>query len=141
MVVFFMCSTNRRKMFNNISPRIYAWLGTSSGLRGVNYNCAVNKGTAQAEVYIDRGKEGSNENKDIFEALNSKKNQIEKDFGESLEWESLPDSRACRIKKVTEIGGWQEEEKWEEVHSKVIDYSIRIKKAFDPIIKEVQKKY
>ena len=139
--LFLERSKEKTKMYNNISPRIYAWLGTSSGLRGVNYNCAVNKGTAQAEVYIDRGKEGSNENKDIFEALNSKKDQIEKDFGESLEWESLPDSRACRIKKVTEIGGWQEEEKWDEVHSKVIDYSIRIKKAFDPIIKEVQKKY
>ena len=43
--------------------------------------------------------------------------------------------------KVTEVGGWQDEEKWEEVHDKVIDFSMRIKKAFDPIIYDVQKKY
>ena len=108
----------------------------------LDYECfEVNKGTAQAEVYSDRAKEGLNENKDIFETLNSKKEQIEKDFGESLVWEPLPDSRACRIKKVTEVGGWQDEEKWEEVHDKVIDFSMRIKKAFDPIIYDVQKKY
>ena len=43
--------------------------------------------------------------------------------------------------KVTDVGGWQDEEKWEEVHDKVIDFSMRIKKAFDPIIYDVQKKY
>ena len=64
-------------MFNSISPRIYAWLGTSSGLRGVNYNCVVHKSSAQSEIYIDRGKESPSENKEIFDLLESKKKHIE----------------------------------------------------------------
>ena len=82
--LFLERSKNKTNMFNNISPRIYAWLGTSSGLRGVGYNCAVHKGTTQAEVYIDRGKDSLNENKEIFETLINQKEQIEKNFGESL---------------------------------------------------------
>jgi len=131
----------KSKMYDSISPRSYSWLGTSSGLRGVNYNCAALKGSVQAEIYIDRGKESLNENNEIFNQLDSKKEQIEKNFGEKLLWEPLPESRACRIKKVIEIGGWQDEEKWEEVHNELIDLAIKMKKAFEPTIKEIQKKY
>ena len=128
-------------MYNNISPRVYAWLGTSTGLRGVGYNCAVLKNSAQAEIYIDRGKDNPGENKEIFDELEKNKLKIEEKFGDKLEWEPLPDSRACRIKKVIEIGGWQNEDKWEEVHEKLIDYCMRMKDSFDPIISNLQKKY
>lgn len=139
--LFLEKSKTKTKMYNNISPRIYAWLGTSTGLRGVGYNCAVTKNTAQAEIYIDRGKDNPNENKEIFDELEKNKNKIEEKFGDKLEWEPLPDSRACRIKKVIEIGGWQNEEKWEEVHDKLIEYCMKMKETFDPIISNLQKKY
>ena len=139
--LFLEKSKTKTKMYNNISPRIYAWLGTSTGLRGVGYNCAVTKNTAQAEIYIDRGKDNPNENKEIFDELEKNKNKIEEKFGDRLEWEPLPDSRACRIKKVTEIGGWQNEEKWEEIHDKLIEYCMKMKETFDPIISNLQKKY
>ena len=134
-------SKTKTKMYNNISPRVYAWLGTSTGLRGVGYNCAVTKNSAQAEIYIDRGKDNPSENKEIFDELEKNKSKIEEKFGDKLEWEPLPDSRACRIKKVIEIGGWQNEDKWEEVHEKLIDYCMRMKDSFDPIISNLQKKY
>jgi len=139
--LFLEKSKTKTKMYNNISPRVYAWLGTSTGLRGVGYNCAVTKNSAQAEIYIDRGKDNPSENKEIFDELEKNKSKIEEKFGDKLEWEPLPDSRACRIKKVIEIGGWQNEDKWEEVHEKLIDYCMRMKDSFDPIISNLQKKY
>jgi hypothetical protein len=139
--LFLEKSKSKTKMYNNISPRVYAWLGTSTGLRGVGYNCAVLKNSAQAEIYIDRGKDNPGENKEIFDELEKNKLKIEEKFGDKLEWEPLPDSRACRIKKVIEIGGWQNEDKWEEVHEKLIDYCMRMKDSFDPIISNLQKKY
>lgn len=139
--LFLEKSKSKTKMYNNISPRVYAWLGTSTGLRGVGYNCAVLKNSAQAEIYIDRGKDNPSENKEIFDELEKNKLKIEEKFGDKLEWEPLPDSRACRIKKVIEIGGWQNEDKWEEVHEKLIDYCMRMKDSFDPIISNLQKKY
>lgn len=139
--LFLEKSKSKTKMYNNISPRVYAWLGTSTGLRGVGYNCAVLKNSAQAEIYIDRGKDNPGENKEIFDELEKNKLKIEEKFGDKLEWEPLPDSRACRIKKVIEIGGWQNEDKWEEVHEKLIDYCMRMKDSFDPIISNLQNKY
>ncbi len=139
--LFLEKSKSKTKMYNNISPRVYAWLGTSTGLRGVGYNCAVLKNSAQAEIYIDRGKDNPDENKEIFDELEKNKLKIEEKFGDKLEWEPLPDSRACRIKKVIEIGGWQNEDKWEEVHEKLIDYCMRMKDSFDPLILNLQKKY
>lgn len=139
--LFLEKSKLKTKMYNNISPRVYAWLGTSTGLRGVGYNCAVLKNSAQAEIYIDRGKDNPDENKEIFDELEKNKLKIEEKFGDKLEWEPLPDSRACRIKKVIEIGGWQNEDKWEEVHEKLIDYCMRMKDSFDPLILNLQKKY
>ena len=69
------------------------------------------------------------------------KSKIEKDFGEALIWEELPDSRASRICKRTMAGGWEDEEKWENVHSDLIDYAIKIEKSFRPHIKNIEKKF
>lgn len=139
--LFLERAKNKTDMFSNISPRVYSWIGTSTGLRGVGYNCSVTKHAAQAEIYIDRGKDAHEENTDIFNALHQKKDQIEKEFGSKLIWEPIPDSRSCRIKKVTEAGGWKDEEKWEESHDHLIDFCMRMKKAFEPVINEIQKKY
>jgi len=89
----------------------------------------------------NRGKDAPNENNDIFKVLEQNKEKIEKDFGGQLMWEPLPESRACRIKAVIDLGGWQDEDKWEEVHNKLIENCINLKKSFDPIIKDLVKKY
>lgn len=135
-------SKKHTKLFSNISPGKYSWLGTSSGMRGINYNVAVGKARAQAEVYIDRGKDDNGVlNKKIFHELYKNKSKIEKDFGGELIWEELPDSRASRICKRTMAGGWEDEEKWENVHSDLIDYAIKIEKSFSPHIKNIEKKF
>jgi len=139
--LFLERSKSKTSMYATITPRIGSWLGTSSGLRGVGYNCAVNKNSAQAEVYIDRGKDMTEENNQIFAYLEKHKQQIEQEFGFNLNWEPLPKSRACRIKAVIELGGWQDEDKWEEIHYKLIENCINIKKSFDPVIQELIKKY
>ena len=134
-------SKSKTNMYSNITPRIYSWLGVSTGLRGVGYNCAVGKSSAQAEIYIDRGKDAPEENKQIFAALEKNKEKIEKDFGKNLLWEPLPESRACRIKAVIDTGGWKDEEDWERIHNQLIENCINMKKSFDPFIKELIKKY
>ena len=134
-------SKSKTNMYGNITPRIYSWLGVSTGLRGVGYNCAVGKSSAQAEIYIDRGKDTPEENKQIFDALEKNKYSIEKNFGKKLLWEPLPESRACRIKAVIDSGGWKNEDDWENIHNQLIEYCINMKKSFDPHIKELIKKY
>ena len=54
-------------------------------------------------------------------------------------WEELPNARACRIRKSSEIGGWLDEETWNEVHAEMIYLVMQLEKTFSPDIKNIQK--
>lgn len=123
-------SKQKTKLHANISPTQHNWLGTSAGKQGLGYNYALRKNEAQVELYIDRGKEKGEENKEIFDQLNSKKAEIEKAYGEGLNWERLEGKRACRISKRITIGGYRdEEEKWLQIHEAMVDSMIRLSKS------------
>lgn len=123
-------SKQKTKLHANISPTQHNWLGTSAGKQGLGYNYALRKNEAQVELYIDRGKEKGEENKEIFDQLNSKKAEIEKAYGEGLNWERLEGKRACRISKKITMGGYRdEEEKWPQIHEAMVDSMIRLSKS------------
>ena len=67
------------------------------------------------------------------------KDKIEKKFGDQLKWEELPNRRACRIIKTSDVGGWKNEETWDKAHDVLIDYAIRIEKTFDEYIDLIRK--
>jgi hypothetical protein len=103
------------------------------------YVYSVNQDSSTVELYIDRGENSKEENKNIFDILMSNKIQIENVFGEPLEWERLEAKRACRIRKQFELGGYRtDEKKWPEIHNKMIDAMIRFEKAFSPFIKNLK---
>lgn len=92
----------RRKtdLHANISPSHYNWIGTSAGIRGLSFNYTVRQHDAAVELYIDRGKEAEEENKQIFDRLLVSKESIEAAFGEPLEWDKREGRCACRIRKT-----------------------------------------
>ena len=131
-------SKQKTKLHANISPTQHNWLGTSSGKRGLGFNYGLRKNEAQVELYIDRGKEREEENKEIFEKLFIYKEEIEKSFGNQLEWERLEGKRACRIRKRINIGGYRdEEEKWPQIHEAMINDMIRLEEALRPYIQKL----
>lgn len=131
-------SKQKTKLHANISPTQHNWLGTSAGKQGIGYNYALRKNEAQVELYIDRGKEKGEENKEIFDQLNSKKAEIEKAYGEGLNWERLEGKRACRISKRITIGGYRdEEEKWPQIHEAMVDSMIRLERSLKPYISKL----
>ena len=136
--LFIEKSKIKTNLYANISPGKYSWIGTSSGLRGLSYNCSVGKSTAQVELYIDRGKESQELNNNIFAEFYKNKEQIERDFGADLLWEKLPNARACRISKITDLGGWFDEDTWEKVHEDLIDKIIKLEKALSSHIKNIK---
>jgi hypothetical protein len=75
-----------------------------------------------------------NSNEYIFDQLVAHKEAIDDSFGESLDWERLEGNRACRVRKRIEIGGYQDEPKWPEVHHAMIEAVIRLEKALGPYI-------
>jgi len=129
----------KTKLHANISPTQHNWLGTSAGKRGLGFNYALRKNEAQVELYIDRGKERDEENKSIFEKLFNHKEEIEKSFGNRLEWEKLEGKRACRIRKRIKIGGYRDaEEKWPQIHEAMVNDMIHLEEALRPYIKKLK---
>ncbi len=125
----------KTKLHANISPTQHNWLGTSAGKQGIGYNYSIRKNEGQVELYIDRGKEKGEENKEIFEQIFKNKEDIENIFGEALDWEGLEGKRACRISKRISVGGYRdEEEKWPRVHEAMVDSMIRLEKSLKPYI-------
>jgi len=127
----------RTKLHANISPTQYNWLGTSAGKQGLGFNYALRKHEAQVELYIDRGKGQDEANKKIFEQLFKHKEDVESVFGGPLEWERLEGKRACRIRKVINIGGYRDEERWPQIHEAMVDAMIRLEKALKPYISKL----
>ena len=127
----------RTKLHANISPTQYNWLGTSAGKQGLGFNYALRKHEAQVELYINRGKDRDEDNKEVFEQLFKHKDDVESVFGGPLEWERLEGKRACRIKMLINIGGYRDEEKWPQIHEAMVDAMMRLEKSLKPYISKL----
>ncbi|MDP1700622.1 MAG: DUF4268 domain-containing protein [Aestuariivirga sp.] len=126
------------KLHAHITPGMYSWIGTSSGVRGLNLNYAVTQDECAAELYIDRGKNADEENKAIFDQLLAHKTDIEQSFGGPLSWERLDAKRACRI-RVTLPGGYRSpEEEWEGIQTAMIQAMNRLERALRPHLKSLR---
>lgn len=124
----------------NISPGEYSWVGTGAGIAGLTFQYTIKKNEGTIELYIDRGQELKKENKAIFDKLYGNKEVIEKEFGDSLEWQRLDDRRASRIKKTINIGGYSDEEKWPRLQEIMINYMVRFEKEIRPFINKLRLK-
>ena len=128
---------NQTKLHSGISPGIYNWVGTSAGVQGLAFNYAVRQHDAQVELYIDRDKETGEDNRTILDKLQANKDSIEKEFGNPLLWETLDEKRACRIRYIVNVGGWQDEENWPQAHEALVNAMIRLEKALRPHLKNL----
>jgi hypothetical protein len=81
------------------------------------------------ELYIDRGKGAEENNKQIFDTLYAKKEEIESNFGESLIWDYKEGRRGCRIRWTCSEAGLKDEDKWDYLQDKIIDAMTKLEKA------------
>lgn len=126
------------KSHKHISPGSYSWIGTSSGVRGLNLNYTVLQDECGAELYIDRGNGAEAENKSIFDQLFKSKAAIEGKFGGPLSWERLDDRRASRIKAGLQGGYRSPEDEWDEVQTHQVDAMNRLSAALQPYLKALK---
>lgn len=121
----------------SISPGVNHWISTSAGKRGLIYSYVVLNHEASVELYVDRGKQSDQENKAIFSQLEKSRSAIDAEFGGKLDWQPLPEKRACRIKAVVCQYGLIDQEKWPEIQKDLINAMIRLEKALRPHIKKL----
>jgi Domain of unknown function (DUF4268) len=132
-------SAKVNKLHAHITPGEYSFIGTSSGVRGLNFNYVVTQDACAAELYVDRGKDSTEENKAIFDQLLVHKEKIDAAFGEPLSWERLEGKRACRIRHSETGGGYRSpEDQWPALQDAVIKDMDRLETALRPYLKELR---
>jgi len=130
-------ANKKTDLHSNISPGKYSWLGTSAGRRGLGFNYGIRKHDAQVELYIDRGTDSKEENEKIFDQIFSYKDEIESVFKGKLTWEKLDTKRACRISKEIDIGGYRDEDEWDNLINEMVNSMIKFANAFKPYIQKL----
>jgi len=125
---------SKTNLHANISPGKDSWIGAGSGKQGLGFNYVIRMHDALTELYIDKGRDLEEENKRIFDDLFASKQQIEDVFGDTLEWERLDGRRACRIRKLIDIGGYRNDEVWDELQNAMIHAMVQLEKALKPLI-------
>lgn len=132
-------SSKVSKLHAHITPGEYSWIGTSTGIRGLNFNYHLTQDECSAVLYIDRGRDAEVENKAIFDQLKSHQSEIEKSFGGPLIWERLEGRRACLIKTTQTSGGYRSpEEKWPQIQDGIIAAMNRLEQALRPYLKQLK---
>lgn len=127
------------KLHAHITPGEYSWIGASTGIRGLNLNYIVAQDKCAAELYIDRGKDLDDENESIFNQLFAHKDEIDKAFGEPLNWQLLEGKRACRIRHTQSGGGYRSpEDQWPALQDTIINDMDRLDKALRPFLKQLK---
>ena len=114
-----------------------SWHSFSSGTRGVSYNPAFSspRGIARVEVYIDRG--DHDVNKQLFDALEDRKEEIESEIPGAWEWERLDNRRACRISTIRTASIDDEQQVLEDLQRWMIEHLLAFKRVFTPYLKEL----
>jgi len=110
------------------------WLGHQ--VDGANCNIVANYDCARVEIYINVGK-GAEHNKKVFDYLYSHKADIEKAFGEPLDWARLDDRISSRI-SISRSISFIDEDQRQEVIKFFSEYSARILSVFVPYFKKMK---
>ena len=111
------------------------WYTFASGFSGISYGASYAMGDrVRVELYIDQG--NLEDNKRLFDLLHNDKVDIEIQFGNSLDWESLDDKRASRIAIYRKGTIEDSPEEVEEYRKWSISNLLKFKEVFGPRLEE-----
>lgn len=126
------------KLHAHITPGSYSWIGTSSGVRGLNLNYVVTQDDCAAELYIDRGKDSEAENKSIFDQLYNAREDIRSKVPHEISWERLDGRRASRI-RISLPGGYRAPDaEWSGIQTRVVQAMNALNQALQPHLKKIK---
>ncbi len=115
------------------------WCSFQTGITGMSFGTAfATGGRVRVELYIDVGE--TDKNKKLFDWLFEKKENIESEIGEPLEWERLDTRRASRIAVYRE-GSIDEPETLKEIHSWAVQELLKFRKTFPHHLKQYKNQF
>lgn len=110
------------------------WVNGYFGIRGIHLAVIANQDQARVEFYLERGKE---ENKQLFDRLKARQDEIESVYGQSLIWDRGDDKKTSRIYSVLEGVSIFNQTDWLQMANYMAEWSRKMYEAFVPVIREV----
>lgn len=98
----------------------------------------IHKHSARIELFIDRGTGSEDENLAELESLIRNRTEIERAFGDELDWQQLEGKRACRIAYELAGHGYRDVEQWESTAGLMIDAMTRFSDSVRPYIDKLE---
>lgn len=124
------------KLYQNISPSRDHWLSAASGISAIVYAMIFSKSEARVEFNITRG--DRDENKRTFDMLHAKRDEIETEFGNSLEWHRLDNCKTSSILFRKPFDGYNKEY-WPEMIDWLVKHVPKIERTFSKQIAAIRK--
>ncbi|GGJ07969.1 DUF4268 domain-containing protein [Halopseudomonas pertucinogena] len=81
------------------------------------------KGEVRVEFYMSRPQAETNQL--VFDQLFAQKEQIEAEFGAELEWQPLPNRKACRIQYSRAVDGYNKDN-WADMIKWLVEHMTRL---------------
>lgn len=116
-------------LYGNKAPSRDNWLGTGSGLGGVNYVMIFNKD--EARVHLELNRATKEQNKALFDALNARATEFDQAFGAPLSWRRMDDKKASIIEYAKAFDG-HNRDSWPAMIAWLVEHIQRMEKLFDP---------
>lgn len=112
------------------------WYSFASGFSGLTYGANfTQEKEARVHLWINPGK--GDQNEILFDALSAHKEAMESELQESIEWNRMEGSKACRI-AVTRPGAITDSpEVLEEIQDWMIERLLKFKQVFGPRLKDL----
>lgn len=118
----------RSRLHSGVSAGTDTWLSAGSGRSGIHYTYVLRQHDTDVELRI----EGPNEveNHAIFNALFQHRGEVERDFGDVLEWNLVQGRKKCSIVKNLSAGGYRTDQAaWPEIQERMIEAMVRLEEA------------
>ena len=131
-------SKQKTTLFSKISPRgDQSWIDATAGKDELKWGYEIlvkPVKKSRVELYFKSTKTDISEKR--FDILRSHKEEVEKSFGEKLEW--VVGTGKARHIQTHRPGSLYDEEKWPEIQNDMVDRLIRLEKALGPYIKTLE---
>ena len=129
-------SNTLNSIFGNVSPTGYQnWLSAGGGKSGLAWNYVIKLSDSRVELFLCSPDAALNKKR--FEILMAKSEEIENNFGESLDWDYKEGRKQHYIRSHCKIGGLQQEEMWLEIHDDLADRLHRLEMSLRNYFKDL----
>lgn len=121
--------------FSNKATRPLHYLSVKTGVSGCTWSLNLLQNKTRVLLYFNNNKEM---NKFLFDELFTRKDEIEKDFGDKLEWIRLDDKIASVISFGKSISDRANREEWDAFIDQLETHFLRLKTALEQPLQDAK---